>query len=161
MADTMYADYAYYQDSYFGDKLTENEFMKYSKWAAAVIDEMTFGRLKRFETIPDCVKDALCEATEKYGMMKKLGDALERSSLATMDAASRRGYMKSESNDGYSISYSEGTDMPAKAASAVSGATEADVVGSIQRDIRTYLANTGLLYRGFSCEFDRRDERDG
>ena len=49
--------------------------------------------------------------------------------------------MKSESNDGYSVSYAD-----AGSYSAVSS--------EMYRTVRTYLANTGLLYRGWVEEYD-------
>ena len=47
-------------------------------------------RIRSLEVIPDCVKDAICCAVEKYSTYQKL----------------RNQELKSESNDGYSVSVS-------------------------------------------------------
>ena len=49
--------------------------------------------------------------------------------------------VKSESNDGYSVSYAD-------------AGSYTFVRGEMYRTVRTYLANTGLLYRGWVKEYD-------
>lgn len=49
--------------------------------------------------------------------------------------------VKSESNDGYSVSYADAGSYSA-------------VRSEMYRTVRTYLANTGLLYRGWVKEYD-------
>ena len=53
--------------------------------------------------------------------------------------------MKSESNDGYSISYGDYD------ASADKAATE-EAIGA---ELAIYLAHTGLMFRGFSAYWDK------
>lgn len=114
-----YVAYEYYAESYKGEKLTEDIFPRYAKWASALVDQMTFGRLKDLPEIPDCVRDAICCAAEK-----------RFSFVAKADRD-----LKSESNDGYSVSYADAGE-------------EGSLVESIKEDIRIYLSGTGLLFRG-------------
>jgi len=116
-----YADYAYYTDEYGGTVLTEEKFGSAVIWSTALIDQMTFGRVRSLSEIPSCVSDAACSAAEKY---------------ATFRDAKARGFA-SESNDGYSVSYAGTGD----------GAMDS-MMSSVRQEIKVYLANTGLLYRG-------------
>lgn len=114
-----YVDYEYYTESYKGEKLKEDIFPRYAKWASALVDQMTFGRVKDLQEIPDCVKEAVCCAVEKRFSYEEKADR----------------DLKSESNDGYSVSYADAGD-------------EGSAVASIMEDIRIYLSGTGLLFRG-------------
>lgn len=114
-----YATYEYYKENYMGTTLSMEEFNRNAKWASALVDQMTFGRVAELETIPDCVMDAICGAAESRASY------LKKSELE----------LKSESNDGYSVSYAD-------------AGSETDFMSSVRKDIRIYLANTGLLYRG-------------
>lgn len=125
-----YADYQYYTDEYYGTKLTESEFVKYAKRASAEMDHVTFGRLEKLSDgeITDAIKDCMCDVAEhlKY---------FETSSGAEV---------ASESNDGYSVTYRDISDVDQQK-------HEIDAV------IRTYLAVTGLMYRGWHKKHDLCD----
>ena len=95
------------------------------KWATALIDTITFGRIRSLEVIPDCVKDAICCAVEKYSTYQKL----------------RNQELKSESNDGYSVSYAD-------------AGKESDMRQEVIADMKIYLSGTGLTYRGRSRKYD-------
>ena len=126
----VYADYAYYTDTYHGDKLTEAEFLKYSRQASAMVDRVTFGRLMALgaEDIIGAVKDATCAAAER---------------IKTLETRSDTG-IASESNDGYSVAYKD-----------VGKADSRDY--EVMAVIATYLEVTGLLYRGVYRNHDLCD----
>lgn len=118
----IYATYEYYTDAYFGKALTEKEFPKYAKRASAEIDHVTFGRISKMtnDEIPDAVRDAMCDVAEK---------------LHWYDSTAGGGSIASENTDGYSVSY---RDMGSSTFQN----------REIRAAIRTYLANTGLMFRG-------------
>lgn len=124
-----YADYTYYQNEYRGTKVDEKTFGENLKWATALVDMVTFGRIERLEEIPDCVKDAVCCAVEKYADYQKL----------------RAQELKSESNDGYSVTYSD-------------AGKESDMRQEVIADMKIYLSGTGLTYRGRSRKYDYKPE---
>ena len=55
-----YVDYDYYSKDYRGTEASKTTFEQNLKWATALIDTITFGRIGSLEVIPDCVKDAIC-----------------------------------------------------------------------------------------------------
>ena len=115
----LYATYEYYTDSYKGESLSPGDFDRHAKWATALVDQMTFGRIKDLPEVPDCVRDAVCCAAEhRYSYQSKSDQEL-----------------KSESNDGYSVSYAD-------------AGKKSDFMENVMADIRTYLSGTGLLFRG-------------
>lgn len=126
----VYATYSYYKDTYHGSALSESEFNYYAKRASANVDQYTFGRLTsmRSSDIPDAVRDATCAAAE------------ELSSFDKTDG----GRIASENNDGYAVSYRD-----------TSGADYQNA--ELYDVIELFLANTGLLYRGFSRRYDLRE----
>lgn len=122
----VYADYEYYTEQYLGNKISEADFPKYARWASKMIDRLTFDRTSKLaeEEIPDGVRDAVCSAAE-----------------CNFDwvAEKSRG-VKSESNDGYSVTYTD-----------VEG--DAQAFNDILSNVRMYLLPTGLLYRGRSKKY--------
>lgn len=61
---TIYADYEFYRNQYFGRRLTEEEFQTYVRGASALIDEMTGGRAAAHSDM-DEVKYAACAVCEQ------------------------------------------------------------------------------------------------
>ena len=122
-----YVDYDYYSNEYMGN-LDLIRFSQNLKWATALIDEITYGRIVKLDSIPDCVKDAV----EKYDQYKQLKDQK----------------LKSESNDGYAVSYADAEKMSA-------------VRSEIIADMKMYLAGTGLIYRGRSRKYDNKPGHHG
>ena len=54
-----YVDYKYYKGDYYGKQIaSESDFKRIEKLAEAFVDRVTFGRIARLHSIPDCVKDA-------------------------------------------------------------------------------------------------------
>lgn len=118
-------DYYYYYKDDRGTEVSKTTFEQNLKWATALIDTITFGRIRSLEVIPDCVKDAICCAVEKYSTYQKL----------------RNQELKSESNDGYSVSYAD-------------AGKESDMRQEVIADMKIYLSGTGLTYRGRSRKYD-------
>ena len=120
-----YASYEYYSNEYKGRELDKTAFDKNVRWATALADEITFGRVRKLKEIPDCVKDAVCCATEKYSAYQNL----------------RNQKLVSEDNDDYRVTY------------AAAGKQE-ELRAEIITDIKMYLSGTGLTYRGRSRRYD-------
>ena len=123
-----YVDYEYYKS--IGGEVSEKEFNKSIVWATALIDTVTFQRISRLDTIPDCVKNAVCSAIDKHALY-----------LRTQDMA-----VRSESNDGWSVTYSD-TKL-------------ADLKKDVISDIMIHLSGTGLTYRGRSHKYDCKSNYD-
>lgn len=126
-----YADFTYYRDEYCGVKITvEKEFNRYARRASAIVDQVTYGRLTSIanDDIPEEVYEATCALVDKlYDLENSVGSTLT-----------------SESNDGYSVSFRDtGDDQKQRK--------------ELYATIRTYLDNTGLLYRGISWKYDLRN----
>lgn len=123
-----YVDYKYYKGDYYGKQIaSETDFKRIEKVAEAFVDRVTFGRIARLQSIPDCVKDAICSAADTAALRE------EKNAYA----------VKSESNDGYSVSYGDVEKDPEFRAEMLS-------------TVKAYLANTGLLYRGRSRKYDKK-----
>ncbi len=119
--DKPYADYAWYTDDYKGSAVPEASFPTLAIKASYLIDSVTAGNLARLDTLPDCVKDAVCAASEIFYEYEQSKDSTGRG-------------ITSESNDGYSISYAD--------------TSEEEVLKNARRQIRIYLSASGLLFRG-------------
>ena len=128
MENGKYADYAYYTKNYLGTEITPGKFGPNMLAASALIDQLTFGRIHRLDTVPESVKRAACAAAE---------------CLYQNEVRAER-EITSESNDGYSVTYS-------------TGGTQKDATANAVAKIRSFLASTGLLYRGFSRQYDFKD----
>lgn len=137
--DMPYADFAYYTGTYYGTSIPEEKFPYHARQASMLINALTFGRTAAVAAslLPDAVKDATCRAAELYAEYEA------RKSNAA--AATRNGLVKSETNDGYSVSYA---DYDASA-------EKAEAEDAIGRELAIYLASTGLMYRGFSAYWDK------
>ena len=128
MENGKYADYAYYAKNYLGTEITAGKFGPNMLAASVLIDQLTFGRIHRLDTVPESVKRAACAAAE---------------CLYQNEVRAER-EITSESNDGYSVTYS-------------TGGTQKDATANAVAKIRSFLASTGLLYRGFSRQYDFKD----
>ena len=128
MENGKYADYAYYTKDYLGTEITAEKFGPNILAASALIDRLTFGRIHRLDTVPESVKRAACAAAE---------------CLYQNEVRAER-EITSESNDGYSVTYA-------------TGGTQKDATAKAVAKIRFYQASTGLLYRGFSRQYDLKD----
>jgi len=121
----MYADYAFYTSSYGSSYIaSEAEFSPLERRAEQHIDLITFGRLHSGWPVTDAVKMAVCAAAEAF---KKYSD--------TEAAETAAAGLKSENNDGYSVSYQDPADIKAAVSDALTDAAQ------------PYLIYTGLMDR--------------
>ncbi|NFR85807.1 MULTISPECIES: hypothetical protein [unclassified Clostridium] len=114
-----YIDYNFYKESYGGASVPQGSFLRFSIKASTYIDKITFGRVKKLEDIPTEVKFAVCSTME---VMKKIEDD--------------GGVISSESEGKHSVSY-------------VDGISTMSEEKKINETATLFLANTGLLYKGF------------
>lgn len=135
----MYIEYQYYEDEYLLGKepvIPEKEFDFWEKQARMLIDERTFDRIKKDKKLlSDKVRDCTCAIAE----------VLYRSEQITQNSVNQgvAGVMTSYSNDGQSASF----DV------SQSKYTESGKKAEINRLLKLYLWNTGLLYAGVHvCE---------
>ena len=94
----MQITYGYYADEYGGKTIPGQDFQKAERQAEAYIRHLTYVKGDVFAAENDMVKDAVCAAAEvyyKYNAQQQSGTPL----------------VKSENNDGYSVTYvTEQTD---------------------------------------------------
>lgn len=84
----MYVDYAYYANK-FGGKMPENEFNEYERISEAYIRSITYINGDIFLVDSEEIKMAVCSVADVYEKGSQSGC----------------GQVKSENNDGYSVSY--------------------------------------------------------
>lgn len=123
-----YVDFDYYLQTFCGS-MDEISFGRALIEAQAFIDQITFGRIARLEVIPDAARNAVCAVAEEINRR----DESQRQHAG----------IKSESNDGASVTYDDVI-------------SNEQCKANMSAKARMYLANTGLLYRGFSAKYDRR-----
>lgn len=76
----MFVDFDYYQNSYGGSELTEDEFSKYSKKSERIIDSLMgnkilYNRLTNYpQTVITILKDAICENAEHLSNTEDFAD---------------------------------------------------------------------------------------
>ena len=127
----IYADYAYYTDSFYGEMIPEDAFPRCAMRASDYIDRLTMRRAQDYMILhPDdeSVKKAVCACAEQYYQIQN----------ARAAAVAEDGEIASETVGGHSVSYRSGLDTAA--------ALEAD----LRKIAESYLYTTGLLYRGIS-----------
>lgn len=127
----MYADYAYYTGTFFGDMIPEDKFDKYATHASDFIDYFTFGRAAANADLP-AVKKCCCALAEQYMTIESVQGAA--AAKVTAD-----GIIASESVGSHSRSFRSGVEA-AQALDAENA--KLATIG------RRYLLPTGLLYRG-------------
>ena len=129
----MYVSYDYYTES-FGGSIPEEDFAKVEAASEAAISYLTYLNGDIFAAEDDRVKRAVCAAAEViYNSEKSSG-----SGKATGAAA-----IKSESNDGYSVTY---------VTEVQDGQTaEAALRKKVAEAVRVYLLPTGWLSRKVGC----------
>ncbi len=118
-----YADYQFYKDVYHGVGLSEDDFIRLEARAEEELDAMTFHRIPIMEEkymtdqIALDIRKAVCAMSELMKQGETIGVGIS-----------------SESNDGYSVSYSQ-------------NATK-EMQNRMKNAASKYLADSGLLYRG-------------
>lgn len=125
----IYADYSYYSDSYYGDLIPEDDYIKCAARASDYIDRITMNRAQDYMVLhpdSDAVKKACCAIAEQLLQINRTRAA----------AIAEGGEIASESVGSHSVSYRSGTE------------TAAALEANLRRIAASYLATTGLLYRG-------------
>lgn len=127
----IYADYTYYANDYYGDLISEDNYPKCASRASDYIDRITMNRARDYVVLhpdDDSVKKACCAIAEQYQQIIN----------AKVVAASEGGEIASESVGSHSVSYRSG----------------AEIITALEMELKniatSYLAMTGLLYRGIS-----------
>ncbi len=127
-----YADYEFYTGKAHG-KLERDRFEEEVLEASFFLRYLTFGKSERVQ--PEELKYAVCAVAEMYAKEKQKADA-------------GGGGKKSESVDGYSVSY---------AVEQKEGETLEDLLNRKASQIaKKYLAGTGLLSRKVGCGYDHQ-----
>lgn len=125
----IYADYAFYTETFYGDMIPEAEYNKCAARASDYIDRLTLDRAASYvEAHPEEVKVKLacCAAAEQYYMI----------GIARANVASEEGEIASESVGSHSRTFRSGLE------------TSASLEMDLRKVVGSYLAPTGLLYRG-------------
>lgn len=130
----MYTNYQYYVEEFGGASIPESSFPRAERWAEAYIKRLTYVAGDIFAEASDVVKDAVCSAAEAY-----YNCALRNG---------ENGAVKSESNDGYSVSYT-------------SEQSEGQTVEAVARKkayevVSVYLLPTGWMSRKVGCAYDHK-----
>lgn len=117
----MYADYAYYKDS-FGGTLAAEEFNRYARKAERFLNYVIMGEISE---VTEQVKNAVCAAAEAVAEIREGVQNIPQG-------------IKSESTDGYSVTYKDyNTDELAEREKR-----------AMYKAIKQELSGTGLLYQG-------------
>lgn len=116
-----FADYAYYIDTYHGNRLTAAQWTTVAERAADYITYITLGKATADY---DAVKRCNCALAEVY------------EDLETARANAAQGAVASETVGAYSVSYRSNEEIAAL------------YKGQVSELCARYLAPTGLLYRG-------------
>lgn len=128
----IYACFTDYLSLYYGNVFTdENEFNRCASRASDYLNRLTMNRVQDYMVLhPDSeeVKKATCALAEVYAGI----------SNARANALSADGEIASESVGGHSVSYRSGLE------------TSATLETELRKIAQSYLAMTGLLYRGVS-----------
>lgn len=114
----LYADFDYYKKEY-GGVMAEEDYNRLSRQASAYLDFITFGRIAMVagELVMEKVKMACCAIADVF-LLNEQG-----------------GGIASETNDGVSVTYVNGTGSK----------TDEQ---RLRQTALIYLGNTGLMYRG-------------
>lgn len=150
-----YADFDFYQNTYYGDTLTQANADKWLSMAADELDTLTFGRLTfAFPTVEAHaarVRKAVCAIAEALYCI----DAQQKAVAASKAAdGTYRGAVASVSSGRESISFSAGgasASASTFAAAAANTAERAKLIGSIAARYLATIPDAGgvnLLYAG-------------
>lgn len=115
-----YADYTFYTSVYGGTAIPEQEYLRYSVQADAYLDVLTLERLQQSDTVPQAAQMAACA----------VADCCKEYTPIQAEAASA---LKSESVDGFSVSYKG------------AGQVDADCAAAMQRAVSVFLPRSHPL----------------
>lgn len=132
----IYAEFSYYQESFYGQKIADADaFRTAAARASDYMDSVTFGRIR-----PDMLHSPLASAIQNCCCA--LAEAMVTYQL-NGTAAAESGVKKSETQHNYSVTYA--TPVETLGTLLGSNATIQDYLRNITMQ---YLGCTGLLYRG-------------
>lgn len=118
----MYVDYAYYKDS-FGGTLAAEEFNRYARKAERFLHYIVMGEIAE---VTEQVKNAVCAAAEAVAEIREGVQNIPQG-------------IKSESTDGYSVTYNNDYNADELADREKR---------AMYKAIKQELSGTGLLYQG-------------
>ena len=90
----IYADYDYYEGTFYGSAVPRTDFLRLSRQASAYLDQVTFGRIDAYWAADVRVQDACCAVVEE------------------LYAQTQGGELVSAANDGYSETYAASGKTP-------------------------------------------------
>lgn len=154
-----YSDYEYYQSSFCGDVLAEDNAAKYLELASDELDTLTFGRLTfaypELEAHQAKIQRAVCAIAEAIYFVDTQRKAAAAQAVTSSDGTvTYRGAMQSISSGRESITYSSGTTSAGSSSYAAAAASTASYNALISSIAARYLANipdangVNLLYAG-------------
>lgn len=120
----MYADFYFYTTVYGGTLISAEAFPALERQAALHVDLLTFNRLHQGWTVTESVKMAVCAVADVIKTNAKVQEKL----LSAMG-------LKSENNDGYSVTFQDSANIKAAMQFAMTDAAY------------PYLIHTGLMDR--------------
>ncbi len=118
----MYADYNFYKSTYFGNKISAEEFNSVMSRASIILDNITLERAAKLDPSDPLYKSvqlAACAVADVLKDYETEGDGI-----------------RSESVGSYSISYADNSSKTLS------------VTDKIWQVVKMYLGNSGLMYRG-------------
>lgn len=120
-----YCTYDFYKSTFGGNVIAESNFARHEIMARAIIDRITFGRIKRagfetFDDVPEEIKLAVCAAAEYSSQAEATGGRT----------------VASETTSKHSVAY---------------GDTDSSVEAGMLRCAMQFLAGSKWTYRGVYC----------
>lgn len=132
----MIVDFTYYQDTFLGNSIKEEDFDRFSKKAERFLNYATTNKIQTAtESIADSIKECICELAECYATFEKM----DKQALGEGEKI-----ISSESVGTWSASYD--TSAQRMSEDMTAGGAERDK--RLYNIVKRYLAHTGLLYRG-------------
>lgn len=125
----MFADYAYYTNSYFGNSIKEDDFPRLEMRAGEQIIYLTNNKVET-ALASDAVKNAVCAVAEVLNTHEQMSKDTQGNPIP--------GPIRSEKVGGLSISYA----VDSNGKSELSSRRQAEIYSAA----KLYLASTGLLY---------------
>lgn len=114
----IYADYEYYQNTYCGSNITdENTFNRLALKASAFLDAVTYNRIDKAQLIPNAVKNATCAVVDVIQGYESGESGVASESVGRVSKTYANAEGKTLEKESYAVAY-------------------------------PFLVNTGLLYRG-------------
>ena len=131
---TKLGDYEYYSKNYGGSSIPESSFQKKATEASSKVNYYTFNRIEK-ELLNDDIKNATCEIAELIYSQDKLKEIV---------LSEDKKIKASETVGPHSVTYINKSSSQEKKI-----LSDSELENSCYQICIRYLANTGLMYRGF------------